>query len=492
MHRIILILFSCFLVLFSQAETLKQLKKKQQKAKQNIEMTNRLLRENQRTQKNTVSNLAVLKKQISERQTLIKSLNEEVFLLDRNLNVLNKEKVELETQLSEAKAEYAKLIRHGYYHKTRSSQLMFVFSSESVSQAYRRMRYVQQYSRYRKEQTQKIQELTDALNGKQQALMATKNAKSETLINKQQEHQNLQRSQEKKEQMLSSLTKKESELKVLLEKQQKQAAQLNKKVDDMIAAEIAAGDYVKEAPAYTAPKPKYNDPLRTIANDLREKCEKDGGVTTNKYGEKNGTPTASVWYQKATFTEDKKLDKASYVNIGVDNADGSKTTVKLMNMHGNIVAAVNNGTKGEDGKWNFEDNGFVNSLEDADKLPEAVKGYIVSDVLKLDSEFAKTVAELNAEYANGEKDTEGKPTTAAYYNNLSDTIFIKDAVAGNIEFGRDEKGEITINEVTKGEDGKNVRTAINALDVKSEFQSAVDKVLANEDRTANKDNIERD
>lgn len=259
-----------------------------------------------------------------------------------------------------------------------------------------------------------------------------------------------------------------------------------------IAAEIAAGDFVKEAPAYTAPKPKYNDPLRTIANDLREKCEKDGGVTTNKYGEKNGTPTASVWYQKATFTEDKKLDKASYVNIGVDNADGSKTTVKLMNMHGNIVAAVNNGTKGEDGKWNFEDNGFVNSLEDAEKLPEAVKSYIVSDVLKLDSEFAKTVAELNAEYANGEKDTEGKPTTAAYYNNLSDTIFIKDAVAGNIEFGRDEKGEITINEVTKGEDGKNVRTAINALDVKSEFQSAVDKVLANEDRTANKDNIERD
>ena len=269
MHRIILILFSSFLVLFSQAETLKQLKKKQQKAKQNIEMTNRLLRENQRTQKNTVSNLAVLKKQISERQTLIKSLNEEVFLLDRNLNVLNKEKVELETQLSEAKAEYAKLIRHGYYHKTRSSQLMFVFSSESVSQAYRRMRYVQQYSRYRKEQTQKIQELTDALNGKQQALIATKNAKSETLINKQQEHQNLQRSQEKKEQMLSSLTKKESELKVLLEKQQKQAAQLNKKVDDMIAAEIAAAERRAKAKADAERKAKQKSTASAKSSDSK-------------------------------------------------------------------------------------------------------------------------------------------------------------------------------------------------------------------------------
>lgn len=57
--------------------------------------------------------------------------------------------------------------------------------------------------------------------------------------------------------MLSSLTKKESELKVLLEKQQKQAAQLNKKVDDMIAAEIAAAERRAKAKA-DAEKEKQN------------------------------------------------------------------------------------------------------------------------------------------------------------------------------------------------------------------------------------------
>ena len=212
MKRFILFFFSLCIVLLSQAETLKQLKKKQQKTKQNIEMTNRLLKENRRSQKNTLSNLNILKKQISERQILIKSLNEEVSLLDRDLSLLKREKTDLEKQLEAAKSEYAKLVRHGYYHKTRSSQLMFIFSSESVSQAYRRLRYVQQYSKNRKEQTLKIQELTEAVNGKQQSLMVTKTAKSETLMNRQQEHQNLQRSQEEKQQILNSLTKKESEL----------------------------------------------------------------------------------------------------------------------------------------------------------------------------------------------------------------------------------------------------------------------------------------
>lgn len=249
MKRFILFFFSLCIVLLSQAETLKQLKKKQQKTKQNIEMTNRLLKENRRSQKNTLSNLNILKKQISERQILIKSLNEEVSLLDRDLSLLKREKTDLEKQLEAAKSEYAKLVRHGYYHKTRSSQLMFIFSSESVSQAYRRLRYVQQYSKNRKEQTLKIQELTEAVNGKQQSLMVTKTAKSETLMNRQQEHQNLQRSQEEKQQILNSLTKKESELKVLLEKQQKQIAQLNKKVDDMIAAEIAAAERRAKAKA---------------------------------------------------------------------------------------------------------------------------------------------------------------------------------------------------------------------------------------------------
>ena len=67
MKRFILFFFSLCIVLLSQAETLKQLKKKQQKTKQNIEMTNRLLKENRRSQKNTLSNLNILKKQISEK-----------------------------------------------------------------------------------------------------------------------------------------------------------------------------------------------------------------------------------------------------------------------------------------------------------------------------------------------------------------------------------------------------------------------------------------
>ena len=244
----ILILLGISVSVCSQ-ETVKSLKRKQRQAKQNIEMTNRLLNENKKNQKTTANSITVISRQIEERENLIKALNDEVGILDRDLSNINAEKSQLEEKLQELQKEYAKLLYHYYFHKTKSNAVFYILSSESLTQGFRRLRYVQQYSNYRKEQAQKIQQVTDELGQKETLLSRVKEEKHNTLKGKQVESNKLLKSKESKQKMLTELSQKESDLKVKLEKQQRQVEVLNKKIDDMIAAEIAKQEAQRKAKA---------------------------------------------------------------------------------------------------------------------------------------------------------------------------------------------------------------------------------------------------
>ena len=244
----ILILLGISISVCSQ-ETVKSLKRKQRQAKQNIEMTNRLLNENKKNQKTTANSITVISRQIEERENLIKALNDEVGILDRDLSNINGEKSQLEEKLQELRKEYAKLLYHYYFHKTKSNAVFYILSSESLTQGFRRLRYVQQYSNYRKEQAQKIQQVTDELGQKETLLSRVKEEKHNTLKGKQVESNKLLKSKESKQKMLTELSQKESDLKVKLEKQQRQVEVLNKKIDDMIAAEIAKQEAQRKAKA---------------------------------------------------------------------------------------------------------------------------------------------------------------------------------------------------------------------------------------------------
>ncbi len=241
-HLILFLISFCVLVSSANAESVKSLKRKQQEAKKNIELTNKLLNETQKDQKSTVSNLTVLKKQIQERENLIQALNSEITVMDATLDKLTVEKMILERRLTALQNEYANLVYHAYFFKNKYNQYLFVFSSESFSQAYRRWRYVQQYSQYRKDQTIQIRQVAVKLKEKENQVINAKKEKAVVLNGKEKENQKLQSDRASKQRMLSDLTKKEKDLKKKLKKEQANAERLNKQIEDLIAKEIAAAE----------------------------------------------------------------------------------------------------------------------------------------------------------------------------------------------------------------------------------------------------------
>lgn len=295
----ILILLGISVSVCSQ-ETVKSLKRKQRQAKQNIEMTNRLLNENKKNQKTTANSITVISRQIEERENLIKALNDEVGILDRDLSNINAEKSQLEEKLQELRKEYAKLLYHYYFHKTKSNAVFYILSSESLTQGFRRLRYVQQYSNYRKEQAQKIQQVTDELGQKETLLSRVKEEKHNTLKGKQVESNKLLKSKESKQKMLTELSQKESDLKVKLEKQQRQVEVLNKKIDDMIAAEIAKQEAQRKAKA----KAEAERKAKAAAS---KKTATSGTAAKPSAPSAPSTPSAPVTKPSAPASEGKSL-----------------------------------------------------------------------------------------------------------------------------------------------------------------------------------------
>ena len=63
-------------------------------------------------------------------------------------------------EMKSLKNDYSEMVKNAYKSKSMQNRLMFIFSSEDLLQAYKRLNYLKQYSTFRKKQVEKIKEKT--------------------------------------------------------------------------------------------------------------------------------------------------------------------------------------------------------------------------------------------------------------------------------------------------------------------------------------------
>ena len=159
------------LLLFVSSISLAQDKKKELEAmrlrlQKEIQLINKLIRTNSSKTKFIVDDVQSLNHKIRVKRDLTKVMNQETNLLTNQINTNLKKIGQLRDDLTKLKADYAAMIRKSYKSKSEQSRLMFLLSSESFLQAYKRVQYMKQYTSYRKKQglaiaarTQELQKL---------------------------------------------------------------------------------------------------------------------------------------------------------------------------------------------------------------------------------------------------------------------------------------------------------------------------------------------
>ena len=238
-RRVLLILLAVGSMLMTAlaADSVKELQKKQKKLQQEIEQTNKMLNETKRSESATLNKLQLINKNIKNQKKLINTLDTEITALNREMNKLNVTRDSLQRLLEHYKNDYAQMVRQTHYARMQQSPLLFLLSSDSFQQLARRMRYLHEFAHFRQQQVRRIENTQAEIDIQNDLLQANKNDKQTALNSRKREQENLKRDERKQKNMLNQLKTKEKDLSKQLKQQQKKAAELNRKIDEMVRKE---------------------------------------------------------------------------------------------------------------------------------------------------------------------------------------------------------------------------------------------------------------
>ena len=216
------------------ADSVKELQKKQKKLQAEIEQTNKMLKQTKKDETATMNKLQLIGKNIQNQKKLIRTLDNEIVALNREMNQLSATRDSLQRVLERYKDDYAQMIRASHFARVQQSPLLFLLSSDNFQQLARRARYLQEFARFRQEQVRRIESTQVQIDEQNDLLKANKDDKMTALSSRKREQENLKRDERKQQNMLNQLKNKEKGLSKQLKQQQKRVAELNKKIDDII------------------------------------------------------------------------------------------------------------------------------------------------------------------------------------------------------------------------------------------------------------------
>ena len=232
-----------FLLVFSplfaqQSAPVKKLENERQKLMQEMELTTRLLNENKKTTTTALNRLNLLAQQIASRKEIIGLLNNEITSIDEEIFSREKQIHDLEKNLEQKKKNYVEAIQKIYIKKNSQDNLLLILSAENFTQSFRRILYLREYSNWRKTQACEIKERQAIVNEEKNNLLRTKEEKNVLLGERKKEEIKLSKEESYKKEEIKSLQSNQKKLQNELAKKKKQAADLNKKIEKIIAEEV--------------------------------------------------------------------------------------------------------------------------------------------------------------------------------------------------------------------------------------------------------------
>ena len=251
-NKHIFLFFGILLSLSVFSQTKDELKKQKSTIEKEISYTTNLLSKTKDNKIKSLSYLRLLDKQISIKESLLKTLNIEISLLNKQIRKTERSIIETQQSIVDEqqelvllKAEYAKMIYACFMEKGTRNDLIFIISSEDFNQAYKRMVYLKQYASFRKNQVDKIIESQknlaikeNALTKKNNQLVLESESKMNLIVVKKQEINSISDAKKEKQELVKNLSKSEKVFKQQLKDQQESAKVLGDEIRKIIAEEI--------------------------------------------------------------------------------------------------------------------------------------------------------------------------------------------------------------------------------------------------------------
>lgn len=303
LKRSFFLFFILIISLSSFAQQREKLEKQRKKLIQEIKVTTNLLQTTKKTKKATLERFLTLQKQIEKRQKLIQTLNEEIDITSKSINRSVDVVGFLEDDVARLKEEYSEMLRMAYRQKLNKSHLLFIFSSGSFNEAFRRWQYLKQYDEYRQKQARLILETQNTLSDKVISLEKRKIEKQKLLESEERQAELLQLERVAKDELLEKLKGDESRLTGDLRKKEKAREKLNVAIENIIRNEMARRRREERTNATAGSSGKKDSDLTVASNALtkgflqnkgRLPWPVSKGIITSRFGKQQHPTIKSI------------------------------------------------------------------------------------------------------------------------------------------------------------------------------------------------------
>ena len=246
-HKYISLLFFLFLTLTTSAQkkSRKQLELDRKRIKNEIKMVNKLLFAAKKSEKNALEDLKDFNQKIAIREQYISTINLEVESLTNDIAIYEDEIKQLDKKLIKLKEDYAEMIYKSYKSKSQQSSTLFLFSSKSFYQAYKRVKYMKQYASFRKKQGEEVYLLTNKFLRLKDSLLIRKSLKDTLLSNEKEQKSKIENEKDDQNKIISELKNQEKKYKKRLRIKQQEERKITQRIDKIIKEAIAKSNAKK-------------------------------------------------------------------------------------------------------------------------------------------------------------------------------------------------------------------------------------------------------
>ena len=222
---------------YCYAQSRADLEEQRRKTLEEIAYVDEVLRNTEKEKNESLYSLKILSNKLSLRESVVKGMNDEIELLNERieLNILAIDM--MESDLVILKNDYSNSILNSYRLRKSNPEIIYILSAKDFNQGYKRLKYLQQITEFRRNESEIIAELKQEIGETKTMLENDLRKISELKITEEQQKNLLKNEQTREQKILKSLRNKEKQLQTELEEKRRIAGRIEKEIARIIDEE---------------------------------------------------------------------------------------------------------------------------------------------------------------------------------------------------------------------------------------------------------------
>ena len=266
------------MLLAADGQTKKDLEEQRRKTLEEISYVDNLLKETAKEKKESLSELKIIVKKLNLRESVVRGLQEEISLLTDRIDLNNLAINMMESDLKVLKQDYEKAVLSSFRSSKGNMEIGYILSAKDFNQGYKRVKYLQQITKFRRQESEIIQELKSEIEISKNKMEEDLGRISELKTREEQQKYLLQGEQNRQQKIVKSLSSKETQLQKELEEKKRIARRIENEIAKIIDEERKKNEAVDLTPEQ-----------KLISNDFHENIGRlpwpvERGLITSHFG----------------------------------------------------------------------------------------------------------------------------------------------------------------------------------------------------------------